>query len=121
MSRRGKACFVAFDLLSSNGKDLRHERLLDTKQELRRMISGAPTIIYADHIGQSGIALFEKACELDLEELSPSTSTRLTCGKRTIRRGSRFGTHGTRNGKVGMSYSSARGGANLCRDCIVVN
>src|SRR5436305_9303718 len=29
MSRRGKPCFIAFDLLSSDGKDLRSERLLD--------------------------------------------------------------------------------------------
>jgi bifunctional non-homologous end joining protein LigD len=67
MSRRGKPCFIAFDLLSSNGKDLRHERLLDRKNELRRMISGAVSVIYADHLSQNGTALFEKACELDLE------------------------------------------------------
>jgi bifunctional non-homologous end joining protein LigD len=29
MLRRGKPCFIAFDLLSTNGKDLRHERLVD--------------------------------------------------------------------------------------------
>src|SRR5437763_3081890 len=67
MLRRGKPCFVAFDLLTSNGKDLRHERLLDRKHELRQIIGGAPSIIYADHVQECGTALFEKACELDLE------------------------------------------------------
>jgi len=67
MLHRGKPRFVAFDLLSSNGKDFRNERLLDRKLELRRMIGGAPSIIYADHIEECGTALFAKACELDLQ------------------------------------------------------
>ena len=59
---------MAFDLLHSSGKDLRRERLLDRKHELRKVIgNGLPPIIFADHIYESGIALFEKACELDLE------------------------------------------------------
>src|SRR5204863_7813963 len=37
MFRRGNPpCFFAFDLLTCEGKDLRTERLLDRKQELRR-------------------------------------------------------------------------------------
>jgi bifunctional non-homologous end joining protein LigD len=66
--RRGEPCFIAFDLLRASGRDLRRERLLDRKHELRRIIgNGLPPIIFADHIYKSGIALFEKACELDLE------------------------------------------------------
>jgi bifunctional non-homologous end joining protein LigD len=66
--RRGEPCFVAFDLLDSGGKDVRREPLLDRKHELRRIIgSGLPPIIYADYIEGSGVALFEKCCELDLE------------------------------------------------------
>jgi bifunctional non-homologous end joining protein LigD len=66
--RRGEPRFIAFDLLQASGKDLRRERLLDRKHELRRVIgNGLPPIIFADHIHESGIALFEKACELDLE------------------------------------------------------
>jgi ATP-dependent DNA ligase len=65
--RRGEPCFVAFDLLQTNGKDLRRERLIDRKHELRRITSGHSSIIYADHIERSGTALFRKACELDLE------------------------------------------------------
>jgi bifunctional non-homologous end joining protein LigD len=66
--RRGEPCFVAFDLLHAGGKDLRHERLIDRKHELRRIIgTGLAPIIYADHIERAGMALFDRACELDLE------------------------------------------------------
>jgi len=66
--RRGEPSFVAFDLLSAGGKDLRPGRLLDRKHELRRVVSsGLGPIIYADHLEGSGVALFEKCCELDLE------------------------------------------------------
>jgi bifunctional non-homologous end joining protein LigD len=65
---RSEPRFVAFDLLHASSKDLRRERLLDRKHELLRVIgNGLPPIIFADHIIESGIALFEKACELDLE------------------------------------------------------
>src|SRR5690349_19457895 len=40
MFRRGNPpCFFAFDLLNHDGKDLRTERLLDRKQELRRLLA----------------------------------------------------------------------------------
>ena len=64
---RGDPYFVAFDLLH-NGRDLRRERLIDRKHELRRIIgNGIPPILYADYIAASGIGLFEKVCKLDLE------------------------------------------------------
>src|SRR2546427_13239816 len=38
--RRGNPpCFFAFDLLTCDGKNLRTERLLDRKQELRRLLA----------------------------------------------------------------------------------
>jgi bifunctional non-homologous end joining protein LigD len=38
--RRGNPpCFFAFDLLNHDGKDLRTERLMDRKQELRRLLA----------------------------------------------------------------------------------
>jgi len=68
--RRGNPpCFFAFDLLIY-GKDLRTERLLDRKQELRRLlakISPPFPVRYTDHIEGSGTALFQRVCELDLE------------------------------------------------------
>src|SRR5438876_1526665 len=69
--RRGNPpCFFAFDLLTCDGKDLRTERLLDRKQELRRLLARAPAdsrLKYTDHVDGSGTALFERVCELDLE------------------------------------------------------
>jgi len=65
--RRGDPCFVAFDLLQANGSDLRRERLIDRKHELKRISSGLSPLVFAEHIERSGIALFKKACELDLE------------------------------------------------------
>jgi hypothetical protein len=41
--RRGSApCFLAFDVLMCDGKDLRLERLADRKQELRHLLRRAP-------------------------------------------------------------------------------
>ena len=69
--RRGNPpCFFAFDLLTCDGKDLRTERLLDRKQELRRLLAQTSPpfrLRYAEHIDGSGTALFERICELDLE------------------------------------------------------
>ena len=39
--RGNPPCFFAFDLLTCDGKDLRTEKLLDCKQELRRLLSPA--------------------------------------------------------------------------------
>src|SRR6266568_8446156 len=68
--RRGNPpCFFAFDLLTY-GKDLRTERLLDRKQELRRLLARSPAISplkYTEYIDGCGMALFERVCELDLE------------------------------------------------------
>ena len=66
--RRGEPRFVAFDLLFLNGKDVRPERLIDRKMELRRLLGQAESpVVYADHIDAAGVALFKKACEYDLE------------------------------------------------------
>jgi ATP-dependent DNA ligase len=48
---RREPCFFAFDLLMSDGKDLRTEKLTDRKQELRRLLSKGPAsrMRYADH------------------------------------------------------------------------
>src|SRR6266516_4135750 len=71
MFHRGNPpCFFAFDLLICDGKDLRPERLLDRKQELRRLLARACApfpLRYTEHIEGSGTALFQRVCELDLE------------------------------------------------------
>src|SRR5438094_1531902 len=61
-------CFFAFDLLISDGKDLRTERLLDRKQELRRLLARAcAPLKCTEYIDGCGTALFQRICELDLE------------------------------------------------------
>src|SRR6266446_2478769 len=69
MFRRGNPpCFFAFDLLIRDGKDLRTERLLDRKQELRRLLARAcAPLKYTEYIDGHGTALFQRVCELDLE------------------------------------------------------
>ena len=66
---RGEPCFFAFDLLMSDGKDLRTERLTDRKHELRCLLSKVPVsrMQYVEHVEQYGKALFERVCVLDLE------------------------------------------------------
>jgi bifunctional non-homologous end joining protein LigD len=81
---RGEPYFFAFDLLMSDGKDLRPEKLADRKQELRRLLSNvqASRMHYADHVAQYGTALFQRVCKLDLEgivakhSLAPYTTER---------------------------------------------
>jgi bifunctional non-homologous end joining protein LigD len=66
---RGEPCFFAFDLLMSDGRDLRTERLTDRKHELRRLLSkvSEPRMRYVEHVEHYGTALFQRVCEMDLE------------------------------------------------------
>jgi ATP-dependent DNA ligase len=57
-------------LLIRDGKDWRTERLIDRKQELRRLLSKTSSpfpLRHVDHVDGSGTALFQRVCELDLE------------------------------------------------------
>jgi hypothetical protein len=62
-------CFIAESPASSPSMDLRAERLVDRKQELRRLLFGHPSsrLRYADHVERQGTALFERICKLDVE------------------------------------------------------
>ena len=57
--RRGEPAFIAFDVLSDKGEDLRREQLLDRKAALRRLLNhvrrDAP-LMYADHLEEQGEA-----------------------------------------------------------------
>ena len=66
---RGEPCFLVFDLLMNDGKDLRTERLSDRKRELRRLLSKVPAsrMRYVEHVELHGTALFERVCPMDLE------------------------------------------------------
>jgi len=68
--RGNPPCFFAFDLLICDGEDLRTERLLDRKQDLRRLLARSPDdapLKYTEYIEGCGMSLFERVCELDLE------------------------------------------------------
>jgi bifunctional non-homologous end joining protein LigD len=61
-------CFLGFDLLMMYGKDCRRGRILDRKQELRRLLSGSDARIqYLDYVDGAGISLFNQICKHDLE------------------------------------------------------
>jgi bifunctional non-homologous end joining protein LigD len=66
---RAEPCFFVFDLLISDGKDLRTERLTDRKQELRRLLSKVDVsrMRYVEHVEQYGTVLFQRVCKMDLE------------------------------------------------------
>jgi bifunctional non-homologous end joining protein LigD len=68
--RGNYSCFLAFDLLMTYGKDCRRERLLDRKQELRRVLNGCESdarIQYVDYVDGRGVPLFDQVCKHDLE------------------------------------------------------
>ena len=46
--RRGQPCYFTFDLLMLDGKDQCNERLIDRKQELRRLLTRVPTTSCAE-------------------------------------------------------------------------
>ena len=81
---RGEPCFFAFDLLMSNGKDFRTERLTDRKQELRRLLTlnPVPRLQYVEHIEQHGKALFERVCKMDLGLRKPVHNEQQAFGSR---------------------------------------
>src|SRR5205809_4945096 len=57
-------CFFAFDLLTCDGKDLRTERLLDRKQELRRLLVRSPVTSPCLRIGLGGHRCQAEICTL---------------------------------------------------------
>jgi bifunctional non-homologous end joining protein LigD len=68
LRRRGEPVFIAFDLLTLDGRDLRELPLLERKQKLRRIIPGESTsLLYLDHIEGRGRDLFAEVCARDLE------------------------------------------------------
>jgi bifunctional non-homologous end joining protein LigD len=65
---RGTPRFCAFDVLSLNGRDLRHRPLIERKRLLRTLVTkDCLEILYVDHLERNGEGLFELTCERDLE------------------------------------------------------
>lgn len=68
LRRKGRPVFVAFDVLSIGGVDLRELPLIERKARLRTIVAKrSNSVLYLDHVDGAGVALFEWACSLDLE------------------------------------------------------
>src|SRR5262249_51747877 len=66
--RRGAPCFVAFDCLWLDGRDLRTSPLIERKRVLRRTVPRRrPCVQYLSHVARRGLALFAEVVEGDLE------------------------------------------------------
>jgi bifunctional non-homologous end joining protein LigD len=75
---RGEARFFAFDLLYLDGKDLRYDQLADRKAALRKVLNPRGNdsgLHYADHVSGSGVALFDRVREMDLEGIVAKHAT----------------------------------------------
>jgi bifunctional non-homologous end joining protein LigD len=94
--RRGEPVFYAFDLLWRDGQDIRLLPLNERKQALSAVVRRAScrSLRYVDHVEAQGVALFARACELDLEgivakyKFGPYTSDREASTWFKIRNGS---------------------------------
>jgi bifunctional non-homologous end joining protein LigD len=62
-----RACLVAFDLLSLNGKDLRQQPIEDRRGALFPLVAGVHGLIFSDALIEHGALVFAKACEMGLE------------------------------------------------------
>jgi bifunctional non-homologous end joining protein LigD len=68
MFRRDWPYFYAFDLLRVDGEDLRERLLVERKRRLRAIMPRIESrLLYVDHLETRGSALFQAACERDLE------------------------------------------------------
>jgi ATP-dependent DNA ligase len=67
MRRQKDACYYAFDLVWLNGADLRELPLVERKARLRKLVRGAPGILYADHERGRAVRIFRACCARDLE------------------------------------------------------
>ena len=68
MFRRDWPYFYAFDVLSIEGEDLRDRPLVERKCRLRAIMPRIDSrLLYVDDLPRRGTALFDAACQRDLE------------------------------------------------------
>ena len=68
MRSRSVAIFAAFDVLWLNGEDLRDLPIVARKLRLRDIVrANSKRVLYVGHIEEHGKALFNVACDQDLE------------------------------------------------------
>jgi len=66
--RRDWPHFIAFDVLSIDGEDVRARSLLERKRRLRAIMPRVDSrLVYMDHVARCGADLFEAVCASDLE------------------------------------------------------
>ncbi len=65
--KEGTPYYYVFDLISLNGKDLRDLPLIERKALLKKLLRGAKTIRFSDHIEERGKAFFRAAAKKGLE------------------------------------------------------
>ena len=62
-----RASFVAFDLLSLDGDDLRQRPLEERREALARLVAGVDAIQFSEALAAEGAVVFAHACKLGLE------------------------------------------------------
>jgi bifunctional non-homologous end joining protein LigD len=62
-----RASFVAFDLLSLEGDDLRQRPLEERRDVLARLVAGVGNIHFSASVADEGAIVFAHGCELGLE------------------------------------------------------
>ena len=62
-----RASFVAFDLLSLEGEDLRERPLEERRAALARLVAGVDSIQFSASVADEGAMVFAHGCELGLE------------------------------------------------------
>jgi ATP-dependent DNA ligase len=69
LTKRGaeSAAFVAFDLMSLEGDDLRLRPLEERRAALSRLVGGGDALLFSEAIGAEGALVFAKACALGCE------------------------------------------------------
>lgn len=65
--KHGELIYYVFDILYYAGHDLTSLPLLRRKEFLKQVLPPLPHIVYADHIEETGIAMFQQANKLGLE------------------------------------------------------
>ena len=75
------ASFVAFDLLSLEGRDLRQQPLADRREALEPLVAGVDSIQFSEAVAGDSATVFAHACKLGLEGIvSKRALSRYHCG-----------------------------------------
>jgi bifunctional non-homologous end joining protein LigD len=62
-----RASYIAFDLLSLEGDDLRQRPLEERRKALARLVRGVDSIQFSQSVAGEGATVFSHACKLGLE------------------------------------------------------